>query len=225
MVALFIFRCFCHPNDIINLWLFDVEKKLNSENVFIMKKEETVMTNKQFIEGNAFNFGGCKWIVAEVKGNCAVLQSCGVTAGPWPGYKMPQFGNREWYDKDIDGLDISEYDDKTATLYNSIKAAEYQNSSYGKGLYLVPWNMTSLSKGNYEYTTALTEATENCSLLGASGPFAWFGTCNINSYAYYVDLCGSIGNNGNQSSSFVIAPAFNLDVSKVRINGDEIVIL
>lgn len=44
--------------------------------------------------GKSYGFMGCNWTVCEFvnDGMTAVLQSHGVTEGPWPGFIMPQFG-------------------------------------------------------------------------------------------------------------------------------------
>ena len=149
------------------------------------------MKNKEkLIEGNIYDFYDYDWIVAEIKGNCAVLQSCGVTSGAWPGCIMSQFGNGDWYKKDIDGLDIREYDDKNASVYKCIKDAEFADADYGKGLFLVSntkiEQALSAYKGTDYYWQALKTAAGNYSSFGASGSRAWLGTYFGYNYAYYV---------------------------------------
>lgn len=89
--------------------------------------------------GKSYGFMGCNWTVCEFvnDGMTAVIQSHGVTEGPWPGFIMPQFGNDNYYGADIDGQDISGYDKKMVALYDSIKDVEDTNAAYGRGLYLV----------------------------------------------------------------------------------------
>ena len=89
--------------------------------------------------GKTYNFMGYKWTACELinNGKTLVIQSHGVTYGEWPGYKMSQFGNGNYYANSIDGQDISDYDDKMRALYDDIKDVEDISSSYGKGLYLV----------------------------------------------------------------------------------------
>ena len=180
--------------------------------------------------GKTYNFMGYKWTACELinNGKTLVIQSHGVTYGEWPGYKMSQFGNGNYYANSIDGQDISDYDDKMRALYDSIKDVEDISSSYGKGLYLVSiekvgfkeWSMP----GSGYYWTALREAVANYSSFGAPIGEVWFGTIDGSNYAFCVnlgDFC--YFNSNNQWSSYMVAPTFNLDLSKVEIEGDEIV--
>lgn len=180
--------------------------------------------------GKTYNFMGYKWTACELinNGKTLVIQSHGVTYGEWPGYKMSQFGNGNYYANSIDGQDISDYDDKMRALYDSIKDVEDISSSYGKGLYLVSiekvgfkeWSMP----GSGYYWTALREAVANYSSFGAPIGEVWFGTIDDSNYAFCVnlgDFC--YFNSNNQWSSYMVAPTFNLDLSKVEIEGDEIV--
>jgi predicted DNA-binding protein YlxM (UPF0122 family) len=180
--------------------------------------------------GKTYNFMGYKWTACELinNGKTLVIQSHGVTYGEWPGYKMSQFGNGNYYANSIDGQDISDYDDKMRALYDSIKDVEDISSSYGKGLYLVSiekvgfkeWSMP----GSGYYWTALREAVANYSSFGAPLGEVWFGTIDDSNYAFCVnlgDFC--YFNSNNQWSSYMVAPTFNLDLSKVEIKGDEIV--
>lgn len=180
--------------------------------------------------GKTYNFMGYKWTACELinNGKTLVIQSHGVTYGEWPGYKMSQFGNGNYYANSIDGQNISDYDDKMRALYDSIKDVEDISSSYGKGLYLVSiekvgfkeWSMP----GSGYYWTALREAVANYSSFGAPIGEVWFGTIDDSNYAFCVnlgDFC--YFNSNNQWSSYMVAPTFNLDLSKVEIEGDEIV--
>lgn len=180
--------------------------------------------------GKTYNFMGYKWTACELinNGKTLVIQSHGVTYGEWPGYKMSQFGNGNYYANSIDGQDISDYDDKMRALYDSIKDVEDISSSYGKGLYLVSiekvgfkeWSMP----GSGYYWTALREAVANYSSFGAPLGEVWFGTIDDSNHAFCVnlgDFC--YFNSNNQWSSYMVAPTFNLDLSKVEIEGDEIV--
>lgn len=180
--------------------------------------------------GKTYDFMGYKWTACELinNGKTLVIQSHGVTYGEWPGYKMSQFGNGNYYANSIDGQDISDYDDKMRALYDSIKDVEDISSSYGKGLYLVSiekvgfkeWSMP----GSGYYWTALREAVANYSSFGAPLGEVWFGTIDDSNYAFCVnlgDFC--YFNSNNQWSSYMVAPTFNLDLSKVEIEGDEIV--
>ena len=87
--------------------------------------------------GKTYNFMGYKWTACELinNGKTLVIQSHGVTTGPWPGFKLSQFGNGNYYADSIDGQDISAYDDKMQTLYDAIKEVEDKSAPYGKGLF------------------------------------------------------------------------------------------
>ena len=181
--------------------------------------------------GTTYNFGGYSWVAAEVNSNYAVLQSTGVTSGAWPGYVMTgptspssgSWGNANTaYAGNIDGLNISGYNSTMSTLYNNIKAAEYTSASYGKGLFLVSnskaGQTTSGQQGSGNYWSALKTAAGRYSSLGATYASAWLGTVSGSVSAWYVNSNGNVYGNYNysQSFSFVVAPAFNLDLSKVR---------
>lgn len=178
--------------------------------------------------GKTYNFMGYKWTACELinNGKTLVIQSHGVTYGEWPGYKMSQFGNGNYYANSIDGQNISDYDDKMRALYDSIKDVEDISSSYGKGLYLVSiekvgfkeWSMP----GSGYYWTALKAAAENALPFGLPGS-AWLGTVNGSINAWYVNSNGNVSNGSFQNYNYVVAPAFNLDLSKVEIKGDEII--
>lgn len=184
--------------------------------------------NAGIVEGHTYRFAGYDWIAAEVKDGYAVLQSCGITSGPWPGYKMPQFGGEKnnWYDKDIDGQDISAYDSRMLRLYETIKSVEFTNAEYGKGLFLVSNKKVNQleRKDSDNYRGALKIAAKNYSSFGASYNNAWTGTYNGDVNAYYVHSNGDTYNY-SQNHSFAVPAAFNLDQSKVRVEGHKIVII
>lgn len=97
--------------------------------------------------GKIYKFAGYNWTACELinNGKTLVIQSSGVTHGAWPGFVMTQFGNGGYYADSIDGQDISSYDGKMLSLYNTIKDVEDKSASYGKGLYLI-------SKEKVEFT-------------------------------------------------------------------------
>jgi hypothetical protein len=194
------------------------------------------------IEGETYTFGGISWIAAKVDSTAktAVLQSKGVTSGYWPGYtmsgtlygangkKISLTSANSYYTGNIDGYDISNYNTTTKNLYSSIKAAEYSAASYGKGLYLVSNSMAgttnSGSSGSGNYYTALIAAANNYSSFGASEYYAWLGTVYGDQYAWFVHAYGSvIGTTGSSAGykqdrgKYVVAPAFNVDTSKIKI--------
>lgn len=178
--------------------------------------------------GQTYKFDNYDWIVAEEKDGYYVFQSKGVTGGTWPGYKMAKFGGsaNTNYGSNIDGQDISDYDTKTTTLYSNIKAAEKTGATYGTGLYLITNTMAGTtsngSKGSGQYYNALLYAATNRSSFGAGNYFAWLGTVGNVSTAWSVESNNSVTFSG-QKSSFVIAPAFNLDPTKVKLIDNEII--
>lgn len=183
--------------------------------------------------GKTYRFAGYDWTACEVdkERHVAVIQSHGITHGEWPGFKMEKFGNGDYYSNSIAGKDISTYNDKMQSLYAVIKDAEDKSASYGKGLYLVPKEKVGSiawgEPGSGNYWQALKETATDRSSFGSPSSYAWLGTVFIlcgNSYAWCVYSTGSVYNDYNQDSDFVVAPAFNLDLSKVEIDGDEIVI-
>lgn len=181
--------------------------------------------------GKTYNFMGYNWTACELinNGKTLVIQSHGVTTGPWPGFKMSQFGNGHYYGSDIDGQAISSYDDKTQKLYDAIKDVEDMSATYGKGLYLVSAEKVQLptiiygASGAGYYCDAIVSAGSqgnpngtHCNAwlgtLGNKENTAWFVNCFANGYITLQDEVIK-----------TIAPAFNLDLSKVEIKGDEII--
>jgi hypothetical protein len=171
---------------------------------------------------------GYDWTACDLvnDGKTLVIQSHGVTHGEWPGFVMPQFGNGNFYAADIDGEDISAYDDKMQTLYDAIKDAEDSSASYGKGLFLISKEKANFTKcgepGSKNYWQALKTAAENARSFWATY-CAWLGTVDDSHNAWYVHSNGYVYSYGNQSSDFVVAPAFNLDLSKVEVVENQIV--
>ena len=155
-----------------------------------------------------------------------MIQSHGVTHGAWPGFKMKKFGNGDYYADSIDRQDISAYDRKLNELYNAIKDVEDKSASYGKGLYLISEEKVGFTElghpGSGNYWQALKAAAENARSFWAAY-CAWLGTVDDSS-AWCIHLNGNVYCGSNQTNGFVVAPAFNLDLSKVEVAGDEIVI-
>ena len=195
----------------------------------IMLNENGSTTKKAPEPGKIYKFAGYNWTACELinNGKTLVLLSHGVTHGAWPGFEMEKFGKGDYYADSIDGQDISSYDDKMQALYDAIKDAEDTSASYGKGLYLIPKEKTGFTEwrkpGSGNYWQALKAAAENAHSFGSSGNFAWLGTVNGSNYAWYVYSNGNVYGGSNQNYDFVVAPAFNLDLSKVEIVGDEII--
>ena len=112
------------------------------------------------------------------------------------------------------------------TLYDAIKDAEDSSASYGKGLFLISKEKANFTKcgepGSKNYWQALKTAAENARSFWATY-CAWLGTVDDSHNAWYVHSNGYVYSYGNQSSDFVVAPAFNLDLSKVEVVENQIV--
>ena len=189
------------------------------------------MNSEIFRVGQTYSFMGYDWTACDLvnDGKTLVIQSHGVTHGEWPGFVMPQFGNGNFYAADIDGEDISAYDDKMQTLYDAIKDAEDSSASYGKGLFLISKEKAGFTEwrepGSGNYWQALKEASMNYQSFGAADGNASLGTVYVYHNAWYVYSDGYVYTDGNQDYDFVVPPAINLDLSKIEIVGDEIIIM
>ena len=193
-----------------------------------MKKLKSNTEDKSLVlePGKTYKFAGYSWTACEVNNDrhVAVIQSRGVTHGAWPGFKMTEFDSKY----SIDGYDISAYDVKTKKLYDAIKDVEDKSASYGKGLYLVSKEKAGFTEwgepGSGDYWQALKKAAGNASSFGSPYYYAWLGTVDGSGGAWCVGSGGHVYYGGDQNHDFVVAPAFNLDFSKVEIRGDEIII-
>ena len=193
-----------------------------------MKKLKSNTEDKSLVlePGKTYKFAGYSWTACEVNNDrhVAVIQSRGVTHGAWPGFKMTEFDSKY----SIDGYDISAYDVKTKKLYDAIKDVEDKSASYGKGLYLVSKEKAGFTRcgepGSGNYWKALKAAAENASSFGSPSYYAWLGTVYGSNYAWCVYSRGNVCGSSGQGNDLVVAPAFNLDLSKVEVAGDEIVI-
>lgn len=202
--------------------LMEINKE--EQELLSLLKEVDSSDQRKIKIGETYSFGGYDWVAAEQCDEYVVLQSCGVTSGEWPGYAMSEFGNDNYYSNSIDGQDISDYDEKTKELYSIIKEAEYTSASYGKGLFLISTNKASSYYASDYYISALKNAAANRSSFGASGSDAWLGTVSVSNGAWYVCSGGHVHCNSYQNVSFVVAPAFNLSLSKIRLEGNQILI-
>lgn len=193
--------------------------------VYFSKEEyDLAVSEKQTIElGKEYYFAGYKWIPVKKNANKVVIQSLGVTAGSWPGYKMLKFGGKihGLYTSDIDGQNISAYDDKMQELYDIIKEVEDTSASYGRGLYLISKEKASFTKFG---ESALKEAANCARSFGASSNYAWLGTVCDRFSVWVINSNGYVYGSFSQYDDYVVAPAFNLDLSKVEVCGDEIII-
>lgn len=192
-----------------------------------MKKLKSNTEDKSLVLelGKTYKFAGYSWTACEVNNDrhVAVIQSRGVTHGAWPGFKITEFDSKY----SIDGYDISAYDVKTKKLYDAIKDVEDKSASYGKGLYLVSKEKAGYTEwcepGSDDYWQALKKAAGNASSFGCPNNYAWLGTVYGSDYAWCVGSSGNVYDY-SQNSDYVVAPAFNLDLSKVEVVGDEIII-
>ncbi len=195
-----------------------------------MKKTNSEKTYATLKPGKTYKFAGYSWTACEVNNDrhVAVIQSHGITHGMWPGFVIPKFGNGNYYGRSIDGQDISDYDEKMSALYNAIKDVEDKSASYGKGLYLVSKEKAGFTEwcepGSGDYWQALKKAAGNASSFGSPYNFAWLGTVYGGCGAWYVDSSGDVYYDNDQDYDFVVAPAYNLDLSIVEVVGDEIII-
>ena len=174
------------------------------------------MKKTQIELGKEYNFAGYRWVPVRIneEDQVAVMQSLGVTAGPWPGFSMGKFGNGDYYNRDITRRNISDYDDKTRVLMEQIRPIV----SGDVGLYLPSYDNI---KTNSVQRDALAKAAANYRSFSASNHCAWTGTYYGGGYAWVVNSSGNV-DYGNQSVSFVVPAAFDLDLSKVEIEEDEI---
>lgn len=179
----------------------------------------TTLDHKNIDFGKEYNFAGYKWIPIKIdkKRNIAVIQSLGVTAGPWPGYILPQFGNGKEYYKNIAGKNICNYNKQMQDLYEFIKKVEAESED-GEGLYLLNQSVESLPIA----MKALAKAADN-KINGSLYDCVWLGDA-LDGFVLYVETNEEILYGTGQNDLFVVAPAFNLDLSKVEIRDDEIVI-
>ena len=160
------------------------------------------------------------WIVAEkLNDDAYVLQSEGVSAGNSPNGIADDYKN------------ISSLTPCLGSLYASIDWAEYHRA-VGDGLYLVPYDKkdasfgytinqasgdTTGSKNYYQY--ALYKAACNNASFGATSPFAWTGSRDLSNsgISYSIDTSGTLVLPSYSNAMGVLAPAFNLDASKIDL--------
>ena len=118
------------------------------------------------------------------------------------------------------------YDWTACELINKGKTLVIQ--SHGKGLFLINKEKASFpdwdEPGSGNYWKVLKRAAENAQSFGAASSSAWLGAVDGSYGAWCVDRFGHVYNINYQYVDFVVAPAFNLDLSKVDIVGDEIMI-
>lgn len=170
-----------------------------------------------------------------------------VTQGTYPGYKMSGTlygrradtdvtvaltkstfnGDSNYFYGNVDGCDISNYDSKMSDLYALIDKSEYRTPTYGKGLFLINLSKVgytgsgSMQQGSGLYWQALKNAALK-DKYGSNVLFSWigiyYGLSNNNQSAWIVRYDGVVGHDGvGENGPHVIAPAFNVDLSKIRL--------
>ena len=173
--------------------------------------------SKKIELGKEYRFAGYDWIAVLCDdSNGVILQSLGITSGPWPGYKMEEYGNSQYYSSDISS--INDYDEKTRKLYERIKGVEKKYSSREEGLYFPAGYVAGTNKVWRKALVTLAERAMD---------YVWLGTVRGKAALYISPCAGAdyyLKSYCNQEKSCVIAPAFYLDLSKVTVEGDEILI-
>lgn len=173
--------------------------------------------SKKIELGKEYRFAGYDWIAVLCdNSNGVILQSLGITSGPWPGYKMEEYGNSQYYNSDISS--INDYDEKTRELYGKIKGVEKKYSAREDGLYFPAGYVAGTNKVWRKALVTLAERAMD---------YVWLGTVRGKAALYISPCAGAdyyLKSYCNQEKSCVIAPAFYLDLSKVTVEGDEILI-
>ena len=177
-----------------------------------------------------------------------MLQSEGIATGIWPGCMFNGDVNTQaWSNNDYSYKNIAsdkyfynssyQYDryGNLCNLYNSIKDVEatggfdgsvYSTNHERNGLYLVS---KDYALGNEFISLALLKTVHDYSTWG-SNYYAWLGS--VYSDAGYVLAWYASGNTSStevwktentfQNCNYILAPAFNLDTSKVILNNNVI---
>lgn len=173
----------------------------------------------ELVVGNTYKFAGYDWTCAEAIDGGYCLQSQGVTADTWNNLFNSAATNQ-------DGVDCHTRNSVLNDLYSKIKSAE-KTASYGSGLFLVSnakcGTTTTGTQGSGNYWTALKMSNTNYRSFGANSGCSWLGTVN-GSNVWYIGSIGTVDNNANKDYLFVVAPAFNIDSTKAKLVGNEIVI-
>lgn len=132
--------------------------------------------------------------IGYTKKGYAKMQTLGMTAGAWPGAD-----------------NISDYNDVTRRFADEWKGV------------IKKFRLPTLEKAkvNKNVRTTLAKAAKNYSSFGGLYHYVWLGTCS-SSGSWCVGSNGNIYYYYGQHYSFVIAPAFNLDTSKVILDGNRI---
>lgn len=139
--------------------------------------------------------------VLAISGTKALMQSKGLWGGTWPG--------------------SGELSSTAATYFGDLKNAisnVYLPQGTSANAETVYWNGAQTNAYASTVHSILTAAASAYSTFGASYSFAWLGTPSGSDGAYYVYYYGDVSNRGT-SCSYVCAPAFTIDTSKVSLSG------
>lgn len=168
-------------------------------------------TGVTLTEGDIYKFADCEWMAVDVNDEYATIALTkgntdhGNMSGYWPGFIKNGNSN---YDQSISYENISSYYPGLSYLYDQIKDKEYA-AAQGDGLYL-------LSKDDVSEIASFDEVISNSTSFGTADyyGYTWLGNISDDGntawrigYNQYTDaVC-------TQSTSFVIAPFFNIDTS------------
>ena len=179
-----------------------------------------------------------KWICTSLDGNYATMQSEGMSHGTAPAVN----GNG----LDSIFVDISSICADLKPWYNTWKSVEAnggRDNSTGiwnagdnikkDGLYLIDRKFLTKDQRVFDgylkkgiivtpYYYALHNAAANYKTFGATKSYAWLGSASNSTNFWYVYSTGDVEIYGNADYDGVIAPAFNLDISKIIVTGNEI---
>lgn len=166
--------------------------------------------------GKTYFFAGARCIPVELNedNEAVIIQFLGVSHGAWPGYVMPQYGNGFFFNKDIN-FNISKYDKSVSTLYNKIKNSDLI------GMLCMP---TVRATKNHIWKEALVNAAGYCEPFGSPIGKVWLGNANGNDCAWCISSDGDVNGFYGQDNDFIIAPYLVLDLTCIKVDGDEIVV-
>lgn len=166
------------------------------------------------VKDSQYTINGYTFYCAKVDDNYAVLHTPVLTECAWPGYTMSKYGNGNYYNGDIDGVDISDYNSNTTAIYNSIKDCEYTSATFGSGLYLADQDFTNTRHASYFFTLV--------------GEKIWTGKrrgdYTVNVYDIQSEYGGAINPKDQADTDGSLILFFNIDTSKINLNGSTITI-
>ena len=192
--------------------------------------------------GKTYSFGGYNWVAAEkISDNVYAMQSIDMTNGYWPGFYLDTDYNGTadfdgidtTYNGDIDYLNVANYDRIMTEWYSKYGGAEadggidsstglYGSANVKNGLYLLPYTKMGVTEkdtvGSGNYFSGICKTLENYSRTKS----VWLGThdwrVNRSPYDYYKIIVTNSGSSQSIATG-IVAPVFNIDMSKIVING------